>query len=29
MNISGATVISQKASDRETQIHTGDLAKGV
>lgn len=29
MNISGATIISQKASDRETQIHTGDLAKGV
>ncbi len=29
MNISGATVISQKASDRETQIHTGDLAKGI
>lgn len=29
MNISGATVISQKASDRETQIHIADLAKGI
>ncbi|NCB70048.1 MAG: T9SS type A sorting domain-containing protein [Bacteroidia bacterium] len=30
INISGATVISQKASDnRETQIHIANLAKGV